>query len=47
MNNKIIKVEMPIIMLLMTPYYDFNFFEIPKSYMTLQTEFYKKKCEYC
>ena len=38
---------MPVILLLMTPYFDFNFFEIPKSYMNLQTEFYKKKCEYC
>lgn len=38
---------MPINLLLMTPNYEFNLFEVPKSYMNLQTEFYKKKCKYC
>ena len=34
-------------MLLMTPYYEFNLFELPKSFLNFQTEFYKKKCVYC
>jgi hypothetical protein len=35
MEYKIIKIQMPINLLLMTQYFDFNFFEIPKSYMNL------------
>ena len=31
----------------MTPYFEFDFCEIPSNFQNLQTEFYKKKCVYC
>lgn len=34
-------------MLLMTPYFEFNLFEMPKNFKNLQTEYYKKKCIFC
>ena len=33
--------------MLLTPYYQFDLFEIPQCFLNLQTEYYKKKCNYC
>ena len=38
---------MPINLILMTPYFEFNFIEVPKNFKILQTEYYKKKCDFC
>lgn len=46
-NGDIVSIEMPTNLLLMTTYYEFNFTDIPQSYMNLQTEYYKRPCIYC
>jgi len=38
---------MPVNLMLMTPYYQFNFISIPMTYRELQTQYYKKPCVYC
>ena len=39
--------SMPINLLLMTPYFEFNFVDFPNSFLNLQTEYYKRPCSYC
>ena len=39
--------QMPVNLILMTPYFVFDLYEIPKNYQNLQTEYYKRKCGYC
>lgn len=40
-------LEMPENLLLLTPYFSFQLFQIPDNFMHLQTIFYKKPCDYC
>lgn len=40
-------IKMPANLLLMTPYFEFNFVDIPMSFLSLQTAYYKRKCAYC
>jgi len=42
-----VAVQMPTNLLLMTPYFEFNFAQPPTSFMKLQTEYYKRECTYC
>ena len=38
---------MPLNLMLLTPYHTFSLFELPDTFLSLQTTFYKKKCHYC
>ena len=42
-----LRVDMPINLILMTPYFEFNLFETPPSFRKLQAQFYKKPCHFC
>lgn len=40
-------IPMPENLHLLTPYYSFNFIELPGDYQKLVKEYYNRKCNYC
>ena len=40
-------MQMPANLLLMTPYFTFNFIDLPGDYQKLVKDYYNRKCRYC
>ena len=46
-GNRLLVIQMPDNLKLMTPYFDFSLIELPNVFLALQQIYYKKKCVYC